>query len=49
MGTLEAMDTRRKPVMVNLTIDGRPVVARQGQTVLDAARTQRIPDRKSVV
>lgn len=43
MGTLEAMDTRRKPVMVNLTIDGQPVVARQGQTVLDVARTQRIP------
>jgi predicted molibdopterin-dependent oxidoreductase YjgC len=35
---LEAIESKRKRVMVNITIDGQPVVARQGQTILDAAR-----------
>ena len=39
---LEAIETKRKRVMVHITIDGQPVVARQGQTVLEAARMARI-------
>ncbi len=35
---LEAIQSKRQRVMVNITIDGKHIVARQGQTVLDAAR-----------
>ncbi len=39
---LEAIERKRKRAMVNITIDGQPIVAREGQTVLDAARMARI-------
>lgn len=39
---LEAIESKRKRVMFHLTIDGQPVVAREGQTILEAARMARI-------